>query len=269
MSYRPLRYTLLALLLFLPLASLAQDTGGEPPQTSQQEAAQKNWKSPFLKGWRKQIEEVDRLLQDGQSERALKKGDRLARTMVRKIQSGEGTGAWLGVVNSQRAIAATQSGDTRLGLWHWHIAIQMFPELTTMDLSAYGEAGEILKNHPLRPEYNRPPPGEGQEIVQLSSAMTRPKKKKGAPQPEIPLTKLQAGKPVSVIIQAIIDKNGEVRDPLILKSEGEFTVVCAVLEAMWQWEFEPGRVNGEPVDVYYNLAYSFRPGPVQRSVQRW
>jgi protein TonB len=61
-----------------------------------------------------------------------------------------------------------------------------------------------------------------------------------------------------VVVHAIIDKSGRVRDPLILRSEGELTMVLAALETMQKWEFEPAKINGEPVESYYNLTINFR-----------
>ncbi|MCP3998882.1 MAG: hypothetical protein GY722_28025 [bacterium] len=46
--------------------------------------------------------------------------------------------------------------------------------------------------------------------------------------------------------------------PVILKAEGELTLVLTSLEAFWRWKFEPAKLDGEPVDVYYNLTINFK-----------
>lgn len=60
-----------------------------------------------------------------------------------------------------------------------------------------------------------------------------------------------------VIVQAIIDKQGNVTNvkvlkglPMGLSEEAE--------KAIKRWRFKPATLNGKPVDVYYNLTVNFR-----------
>ena len=60
-----------------------------------------------------------------------------------------------------------------------------------------------------------------------------------------------------VIIEAIIDKNGNVDRvrvvkglPMGLSEEAE--------RAVRQWKFRPGTLNGQPVDVIFNLTVNFK-----------
>ncbi len=60
-----------------------------------------------------------------------------------------------------------------------------------------------------------------------------------------------------VILQAIIDKRGNVANVKILKG----LPLCLseqAIKAVRQWKFQPASLNGEPVDVYYNLTINFR-----------
>ncbi|MEM7355459.1 MAG: energy transducer TonB, partial [Acidobacteriota bacterium] len=84
----------------------------------------------------------------------------------------------------------------------------------------------------------------------------RPRKKR-APQPMFPAAKRGQGH-LSVVVSAIIDEEGRPTEPVIVEADGEFSLVCATLEALWKWEFEPATYKGEPVPVYYNLVTNFR-----------
>ncbi|MCH9647478.1 MAG: energy transducer TonB [Deltaproteobacteria bacterium] len=59
-----------------------------------------------------------------------------------------------------------------------------------------------------------------------------------------------------VILQAVIDKAGEVREVKILKSLSNSLDEAAV-DAIRQWRFEPATLDGVAVDVYYNLTINF------------
>ena len=55
-----------------------------------------------------------------------------------------------------------------------------------------------------------------------------------------------------VIIEAVIDREGRVSKARVLKPL-PFGVDDAAVEAVKQWTFEPGTLNGQPVDVIFNL----------------
>ncbi|RMH19779.1 MAG: energy transducer TonB [Acidobacteria bacterium] len=60
-----------------------------------------------------------------------------------------------------------------------------------------------------------------------------------------------------VIVQAIIDKQGNVTNVKVLKGLPMGLEEEAV-KAIKLWKFEPATLNGKPVDVYYNLTVNFR-----------
>ncbi len=59
------------------------------------------------------------------------------------------------------------------------------------------------------------------------------------------------------IFQAIITKEGRVRDVRILKV-GDPELVQPMREALETWRFKPATLHGEPVAVYYNLTLHIR-----------
>ncbi len=60
-----------------------------------------------------------------------------------------------------------------------------------------------------------------------------------------------------VIVQAIIDKHGDVTNVRVLKPLPMGLTEEAV-KAIKQWKFKPATLGGKPVDVYYNLTINFQ-----------
>lgn|GEM_PF-2598845 len=60
-----------------------------------------------------------------------------------------------------------------------------------------------------------------------------------------------------VILEAIITKSGKVTEVKVIKSLNSFCDEAA-MEAVKQWEFEPGTQNDIPVDVIMNLTVIFQ-----------
>lgn len=60
-----------------------------------------------------------------------------------------------------------------------------------------------------------------------------------------------------VIIEAIIDKYGVIRDAEVLKGLTPLLDYAAV-DAVRQWRFIPGRLNGDAVPVLFNLTINFK-----------
>jgi TonB family protein len=60
-----------------------------------------------------------------------------------------------------------------------------------------------------------------------------------------------------VIIEAIIGRDGVVKDARVIKPL-PFGLDQAALDAVKQWKFKPGTLNGQPVDVVFNLTVNFR-----------
>jgi TonB family protein len=60
-----------------------------------------------------------------------------------------------------------------------------------------------------------------------------------------------------VIVEAVIDKTGAVRDVSVLKPL-PFGLDQAAVDAVKQWKFEPAKLEGKPVDVVFNMTVNFR-----------
>ena len=62
-----------------------------------------------------------------------------------------------------------------------------------------------------------------------------------------------------VVVEAVIDRNGNVDQVKVIKGL-PMGLSEAAEEAVRQWKFKPGTLNGEPVDVIFNLTVNFTLG---------
>lgn len=61
-----------------------------------------------------------------------------------------------------------------------------------------------------------------------------------------------------VILEAVIDARGVVQEVQVLRSHPSHPMLeQAAIDAVRQWRFEPGRLHGKPVAVYFTLTVNF------------
>jgi TonB family protein len=101
-----------------------------------------------------------------------------------------------------------------------------------------------------------PPSSEPEGPIQVGGDVKAPEKIH-APQPTYTEIARKARVQGVVIVQAIIDKAGNVTNIKVLKGLPMGLEESAV-EAMKQWKFKPATLNGKPVTVYYNLTVNFK-----------
>ncbi len=78
-----------------------------------------------------------------------------------------------------------------------------------------------------------------------------------APAPRYPELARLAGREGLVVLQAVIDRQGRVRDVRVLRG-APFGMTEAAAEAVRGWRFRPARRDGQPVAVYYQLTVRFQ-----------
>lgn len=101
-----------------------------------------------------------------------------------------------------------------------------------------------------------PPPIEPEGPIRVGGDVTRPTRVSG-PNPQYTEIARKARIQGVVIVEAIIDKQGNVTNVKVLKPL-PMGLDQAAVDAVKRWKFEPATLNGKPVDVYYNLTVNFR-----------
>jgi periplasmic protein TonB len=104
------------------------------------------------------------------------------------------------------------------------------------------------------------PPAVAEEMpdgpIQVGGDVSKPEKL-SAPDPQYTEIARKARIQGVVIVQAIIDKEGNVTNVKILKGL-PMGLSENAMDAIKKWKFKPATLNGKPVDVYYNLTVNFR-----------
>lgn len=101
-----------------------------------------------------------------------------------------------------------------------------------------------------------PPAREPEGPIRVGGDVLRPEKISG-PDPQYTEIARKARIQGVVILEAIIDKEGNVRNVKVLKPL-PMGLDQAAVDAVTSWKFKPATLNGKPVDVYYNLTVNFR-----------
>ena len=197
--------------------------------------------------WAKELDKAERYLLEGQHEKAHKKASGVVRQITDTVLGGPGVAGFFGRAMAMQAIAAVELGRRDEGLWQWQVATQFIPALESLDLSAFGEAGAILTDLGRDPQI---PP------FRREGAFTEPVWTK-QPDPRWPRAKLDTPT-VRIVLEVTMGADGKLRSPKIVDAAGELTMVCAALETMRRWEFEPARIDGKAVPVRMRQTFVFR-----------
>jgi protein TonB len=92
-------------------------------------------------------------------------------------------------------------------------------------------------------------------LKERGAKITKPEKI-DAPPPKYPAGARHGCLNGNVVIESILDTRGRVTHFHVLQSVSPLLDLAA-LQALQQWRFEPARLDGNPVKVYYLLTVSF------------
>jgi len=101
-----------------------------------------------------------------------------------------------------------------------------------------------------------PPPTEPEGPIMVGGDVLAPEKI-SSPPPQYTEIARKARIQGVVIVQAIIDKQGNVTNVKVLKGL-PMGLEEAAVAAIKSWKFRPATLNGKPVTVYYNLTVNFK-----------
>lgn len=199
-----------------------------------------------VKGWEDALRGVEKLVAAGKARKAYSRATRLLQQAGAVAISGDQVERVLGRALVLKSIAAYDLHRLDEAVWLWHSALMVSPGAGDLALSAYGDAGVFLEEHPPR-ELSSPP---------YSSARVEPPIKRVWPLPDFPAAQVHRNKGV-VVVETVIDKNGELREPLLVSNSGPVTFLSATLDRLTEWRFSPAYQNGVPVAVKYQLKVNF------------
>lgn len=220
--------------------------------------------------WRSGLKEVDQKLRDQDWKAAAKRGRKVAHDIVETAGTGEGASYSLAVVSAFRAIAAAGMGEAEEAAWHWDTALNLFPDISKTQVAPYGPVAAELQKRTLRPRDPdevldnalRRTVGPMQPLTvslgDRDKVVTPPRIVK-QPKPDFPTALSIMGTNGVAVVSAIIGEDGRPRQPLVLDLQGGGPAMKYVaLDSLREWRFEPARLEGRPVAVYYVLSVNFK-----------
>ncbi|HEX9945877.1 MAG TPA: energy transducer TonB [Thermoanaerobaculia bacterium] len=210
--------------------------------------------------WAMHLKEVGQKLRAQQWEEAEKQVLRVADQIVERTGTGQGAAYFLAVASALQAIAESGLRREEEADWHWDMALNLFPDIAKTDLSPYSPSADRFKTRQLRsadPDRTSPQAVEAAKQDAIKKDIQPPRIIRQA-RPKFPEGLRQMGVSGNLAVETIIDRDGVPRQPLVLSTQGVGPAMkYAALEALRQWRFEPARLEGEPVKVYYVLTINF------------
>ena len=191
--------------------------------------------------------ESSKALTAGDYAKALKIDEKLIKEMLDSLGPGEDETKWFAVVVAHKALALAGLGREDDAIWYWHVALNIHPGVAGSDMSVFGAPAAFLQKHPLQMP----------DLPHAELQNTRPPKILRRVPPQYPYAARLAEVSGIVILQCVIDKNGDVRD-IMIKRPLPGTMCYAAMEALRQWKFEPAIADGKPIGVLFNLTFNFK-----------
>lgn len=216
--------------------------------------------------WRAGLREVDEKLRAGKWADAEKRARRLGSEIVAGAGTGEGAAYSLAVASAFRAIAEANLGREEEAVWHWDMALNLFPEIGKTDVSPYGPQAAELRQRILRPIEPEVSPetlriareGGKVEVKPYGLNVERPRVVKQA-SPDYPKSLGLMGAEGWVVVSTVIDTSGRPVSPRVMQIQGGGPAMAYVaMDSLARWRFEPAKLDGQPVPVFYVLTVNFK-----------
>ncbi len=220
-----------------------------------------------LGAWERKYQEVVTDLKAGDrvaNKRARKHAAALFEDIVDRTVSAGPLAQTAGRVLTLLAIAEFRLGDRDAAAWHWQMAQFAFVDLRGLDFLDYPDAMSFMKENVIPDErleqLRREHRTEKVETPRRRDNIVPPSlKKKVAPDYPPGLAGQFIGG--ETVVEAVIDAEGKVRNPLVERSCGHLSADLAALEALREWRYQPATLNGKPVSVFLTVTMSFKPMP--------
>ncbi len=196
--------------------------------------------------WRSDVNQSAASLRSGNYANSLKIVDHVLSDMVERLGAGGADDETLATVLTHKALANAGLGKIDEALWYWYIAQEIFPAAAKSDLSSFGAAGEFLKRHPL-----------ADAEIKAGGKVTPARVLKQV-LPKFPAGASRFGIAGDLVVQVIVDKNGQPTLPRIVRALPAPTLSFVALEALRHWQFEPATSNGQPISIPFALTVHYK-----------
>lgn len=201
--------------------------------------------------WLADLKQADQNLRSQEWKQAGKRARRVAVEMVDNVGTGSEAAHSLAVVTAILAIAEAGLGHQEDAEWLWDSALNLDSGIAQTDVSGYGPAAADLRKRSLRSK-------EAEDKVTAEHKEVEAPRIIHQTKPDYPEALRRLGVGGDVAVSAIIGTDGRPRQPLIVDAHGGGPALkYLALDTVRKWRFEPAKLNGQPVKVYYVLTINF------------
>jgi len=201
--------------------------------------------------WLKRLNGIEELIHEGRYRKAASKAARFEEDMLELIIDGPRVPEFLGKIAGLYSLALAGKGEIDHSVWKWQMATEFFPQISSIDLSAFGQAGRALGSG------LEEAPSFPAQLYLGKQGPTEPKVLKG-PDPKFPVVQREAGTRCRLTVEVLIGIDGFPRKPRVVKSDGRPTLVYTTLDALRAWRFKPSEFDGQPIQTLYILTVNFK-----------
>jgi protein TonB len=202
--------------------------------------------------WKAELKQADKQLRAQQWQEAGKKAQRVANEMVNNVGTRIEAAHSLAVATALVALAEAGLGHQEDAEWLWDSALNLDPSIAQTDVAGYGPAAAELRKRSLRSKAKEDETTLEQKDVEAPRVIYKTK-------PNYPEALRRLGVAGDVAVSVIIGTGGRQRQPLIVDAHaGGPALKYLALDTLRQWRFEPAKLDGQPVKVYYVLTINFK-----------
>jgi protein TonB len=197
-----------------------------------------------------EIRSIESMLRSGDYRAARRKSESVTDEVADGLGAGDRAAYTLAALCTFRALAEAGLGNEQDAIWLWRTATSIFPAIDEINLEPFGAPGAFLRSHPFRAR-----PGKPEPTLVIGDVVRPEARRRKKPRYPLGLWLREVGETVGV--QVIVETDGTVSEPLLLRPIAHPSMVYALYEALREWRFRPATLDGEPVPVYFNVLVEF------------